>query len=69
MKKDEIFNNLAKYYTEVYDESPLISIILDITSILPKKGCKKIKKCLKYIEEIRELTSLQIENVKNGLIK
>ena len=70
MKKDEIFNNLAKYYKEVYDESAFKSIILDTMSILPKKGCKKIKKkCFKYIEEIKELTSLLIKNVKNGLIK
>ena len=44
MKKDEIFNNLAKYYKEVYDKSAFKSIILDTMSILPKKGCKKIKK-------------------------
>ena len=68
-KNDEIFNNLATYYKEVHNESPFKSIILDLTSILPKKRCKKIKKYLKYIEEIKELTFLLIENVKNRLIK
>ena len=38
-------------------------------SILPKKGCKKIKKGLKYAEEMKELKSLQIEKFKNTLIK
>ena len=69
MKKDEIFNILGEYYKEVYDESPFKSIILDIRSILPKKGYKEIKKCLKYIEEIKELTSIQTKNYKNKLIK
>ena len=39
---------------------------MDIRSILPKKGCKK---SLAYVEEIKELTFLQIENDKNNLIK
>ena len=30
---------------------------------------QKNKKIPKYIEEIKELTSLQIENIRNGLIK
>ena len=42
---------------------------MDISSILPKKGCKKIKRTLKYIEEAKELTFLQIENAENNLIK
>ena len=42
---------------------------MDIRSILPKKGCKKIKKDLEYVEEMKELTFLQIENSKNNLIK
>ena len=41
MKKDEIFNSLAKYFKKVYNESPLKSIILDITSIYPKNDAKK----------------------------
>ena len=41
-KKDEIFNNLGKYYKEVYDESPFKSIISDSISILPQKRYKKI---------------------------
>ena len=43
LKKDEILDILNKYYDEVLDESPFKSIILDIKSILPKKGCKEIK--------------------------
>ena len=42
---------------------------MDIRSILPKKGCKKIKKGLEYGEEMKELTFLQIENGKNNLTK
>ena len=42
---------------------------MDIRSILPKKGCKKIKKGLEYVEEMKELTFLQIENGKKNLIK
>ena len=69
LKKDEIFNILGEYYEERYDESPFKSIISDIRSILPKKGYKTLKKGLKYAEEIKELISLQIENLKNNLIK
>ena len=54
---------------KTYNESPFKSIILDIRSILPKKGCKKVKRTLKYIEEVKELTFLQIENAENTLIK
>ena len=42
---------------------------MDIRSILSKKGYKKIKKSLEYVEEMKELTFLQIENGKNNLIK
>ena len=42
---------------------------MDIRSILPKKGCKKIKKSLEYVEEMKELRFLKIENGKNNLIK
>ena len=69
MKIDEVFNILIKYYEEIYDESPFKSIILDIKSILPEKRYKKIKGILKYAEEMKELSFLQIENGKNNLIK
>ena len=69
MKKDELFEILKKYDKITYDESPFKSIISDVRLILPQRGCKKIKKILKYIEEIKELTFLQIENIKNSLIK
>ena len=42
---------------------------MDIRSILPKKGFKKIKQVLEYVEEMKELTFLQIENSGNNLIK
>ena len=42
---------------------------MDIRSVLLKKGCKKIKKGLEYVEEMKELTFLQIENGKNNLTK
>ena len=65
--KNELFEILRKNHKITYDESPFKSIISDIRSILPKKGCKTIKKGIKYIEETKELTSLQIENIKNSL--
>ena len=64
-KKDELFEILRKYDKK----TPFKSIILDIRSILPKKRYKMTKKGLEYVEEIKELTFLQIENFKNKLIK
>ena len=69
LKKDEIFNILGEYYEETYDEPPFKSIISDIISILPKKGYKTIKKGLDNVEEMKQLTFLQIENFKNNLIE
>ena len=46
-----------KKYDKIYNESPFKSIISDIKSILLQKRCKKIKKIIKYIEKIKELTS------------
>ena len=68
-KKDELFKISKKNVKKTYNESPFKSIILDIRSILPKKGCKKIKRVLEYVEEMKELTFLQIENGKSNLIK
>ena len=65
-KKDELFKVLKKNVKK-HNESPFKSIIFDIRSILPKKGYKK-KKVLEYVEEMKELTFLQIENGKNNLI-
>ena len=69
LKKDELFEILRKNDKITYDESAFKSIISDIRSILPKKGCKTIKKDIKYIEEIKEVTTLQIYNIKNSLIQ
>ena len=52
-----------------FNESPFKSLISDIRSILPKDGCKKLKKRLKYIRELRKSTTLEIKNIKNELIK
>ena len=67
--KKKIFKKLKKNVKKTYNESPFKSIILDIRSILLKKGCKKIEKGLEYVKEMKELTFLQIENGKNNLIK
>ena len=68
-KQDELFRILKKNVKKAYNESPFKSIIFNIRSILPKTGCKKIEKGLEYVEEMKELTSLQIKNGKNNLIK
>ena len=68
-KKNKLFKILKKYSKKTYNESPFKSIILDIISILPKKGCKKIKKVLEYVKETKQLSILQIEKGKNNLIK
>ena len=52
-----------------FNESPFKSLISDIKSILPKDGCKRLKKRLKYIIELRKSTTLEIKNIKNELIK
>ena len=64
-----MFRILKKNVKKTYNESPFKSIILDIRSILPKKTMQKMKKGLEYVEEMKELTFLQIENGKNNLIK
>ena len=68
-KKDELFRILKKNVKRTYNESLFKSIIFDIRSILPEKGCKKIKKGREYVEQMKELIFLQIENGKNNLIK
>ena len=68
-EKGELFRILKKNVKKTYNESPFKSIIFYIRSILPKKGCKKINKDLEYVEEMKELTFLQIENGKNNLRK
>ena len=64
-----MFKILKINVKKTYNESPFKSIIFYIRSILPKKGCKKIKKGLEYVEEMKELTFLLIENGKNSLKK
>ena len=54
---------------KTYKESRFKSIIFDIRSILPKKDEKNKKKGLEYVEEMKELTFLLIENGKNNRIK
>ena len=50
-KKDELFRILKKNVKKIYNEPPFKSIIFDIRSILPKKGCKKIKKVLNMLKK------------------
>ena len=69
VKVEELFEISWKNDKITYNDSPFKSIISDIRSILPKMGCKTIKNGLKYAEEMKELTSLQIENFKNNLTK
>ena len=52
-----------------YSESPFKSIIADIGSNLSKRGHKLIKNGLKYAEEMKELTNLQVKIFKENLIK
>ena len=61
-----IFNKTVEI---TFNESPFKSLTSDIRSILPKDGCKKIKKRLKYIRKLRKSTTLEIKNIKNELIK
>ena len=52
-----------------YKESPLKSIIVGIRNKLSKNGNKLIKKGLYYIEQLESLTSSEIRNIKEKLIK
>ena len=49
-----IFNKTVEI---TFNESPFKSLISDIRSILLKDGCKKLKKHLKYIKELRKPTT------------
>ena len=51
------------------NESPFKSIITDIRSNLSKGGQKLIKNGLKYAEEMKDLTYLQVKSFKDKLIK
>ena len=51
VKVDELFEISWKNDKITYDESPFQSIILDNRSILPKKGCKTIKKLLNMLKK------------------
>ena len=52
-----------------YKESPFKSIIVDIRNKLSKNGDKLIKKGLYYVEEMKELTESQVNNIKEKLSK
>ena len=47
-----------------YKESPFKSIIVDIRNKLLNNGDKLIKKDLYYVEEMKELTELQVNEEK-----
>ena len=62
-----IFNKTVEI---TFNKSPFKSLISDIKSILPEYGHSKLKKNrLKYTRELRKSTTLEIKNIKNGLIK
>ena len=52
-----------------YKESPFKSIITDIRNKLSKSGDKMIKNAFYYVEEMKELTESQENNIKEKLIK
>ena len=54
LKKHELFETLCKYSKKTNNELQFKLIILDIRSISPKKGYKKIKKVLNM--KMKELT-------------
>ena len=72
-KEDESAHEDIRYlFSEEDDcahESPFKSIIADIRSNLPKRGHKLIKNGLKYAEEMKESTNLQLKSFKKNLIK
>ena len=59
--KIELFRILKK--------SPFKSTITDLRSNLSKRGHKLIKNGLKYAEEMKELTNLQVKSFKENLTK
>ena len=67
--KTELFRILFKKDKITYKESPFKSIVTDIRNKLSKNGDKFIKKGLYYVEEMKELTESQVNNIKQKLIK
>ena len=67
--KVELLRILKKGGKETYNESPFKSITADIRSNLPKRGHKLIKNGLKYVEEMKDLTKLQVKTFKENPIK
>ena len=67
---DTFFNKDVDEDKITYKESPFKSIIADIRNKLSKKnGDKLIKKDLYYVEDVKELTESQVNNIKEKLIK
>ena len=67
--KVELFRISKPADKMTYSESPFKSIIADIRSNLSKKEHNLIKNGLKYAEEMKELTKLQVKSFKGNLIK
>ena len=67
--KIELFRIFKKADKMIYNESPFKPIIADIRINLLKRGHKLIKNGLKYVEEMKELTNLQVKSFKVNLIK
>ena len=68
IKRDTYAEKIKKIKT-TYNESPFKSIIADIRNKLSKPGDKMIKKALYSVEEMKELTASQVNNIKEKLIK
>ena len=64
ISKTELFKILKRKDEIIYNESPFKSIITDIRSNLLKGGLKLVKNGLKYAEEMKELTNLQVKGFK-----
>ena len=67
--KVELLRIFKKGGRTTYNESPFKSIIADTRSNLPKRGHKLTKNGLKYVEEMKDLTKLQVKTFKENLFK
>ena len=67
--KIELYRIFFKKDKIIYKESPFKSIIADIRNKLSKNGDKLIKEGLYYVEEMKELTESQVNDIKEKLIE
>ena len=67
--KIELYRIFFKKDKIIYKESPFKSIIADIRNKLSKNGDKLIKEGLYFVEEMKELTESQVNDIKEKLIE